>query len=182
MRPIDHENEVWVDLDEFPGYQISTHGRVRNYRTGRILKPFPDRYGYLRVSIGNRDNVYLHRLVAETFYPDHEDGYQVNHIDSDRQNNWILNLEWVSPRENVKWAYDRGNGKYSQRRATEVASYKNRRPVEIVELGICFRGIVDCADYLGVAPQNVSRVLKGDRRKLHGYTIRYADKSNYEGW
>ena len=41
--------ELWIDCSGFPGYQVSSHGRVRNMQTGRILKPFPDRYGYLRI-------------------------------------------------------------------------------------------------------------------------------------
>lgn len=63
----DHRYEIWLDLKDFPNHQVSSHGRVRNKKTGYILKPFQDRYGYLRVSIGNTDNVYIHDLVCKTF-------------------------------------------------------------------------------------------------------------------
>ena len=45
--------EEWVDLNNFPNHQISSYGRVRNKKTNYVLKPFSDRYGYLRVSIGS---------------------------------------------------------------------------------------------------------------------------------
>ena len=54
-------HEEWVDLERFPNHQISTQGRVRNKKTGHVLKPMSDRYGYSFVSIGNVDNVYIQR-------------------------------------------------------------------------------------------------------------------------
>ena len=171
------DTEMWVDLEDFPNHQISTAGRVRNKHTGYILRPFADRYGYLRLSIGNVDNVYIHRLVCETFNgPPCGSRSHVNHIDGDRQNNHVLNLEWCTPRENIRWGYHNGNIDpfVGLERAREV----NLCPVRIVELDMIFSSVKNCAKYLGVPPTNVSRCLTGSRKgqKLHGYTIEYFRK------
>lgn len=172
---LDENGHMWLSLSDFPNYEINEYGDVRNKRTGRISKPFPDRYGYLRVSIGNTDNVYIRRLMAETFYGKPKDRrMQVNHIDSDRQNNFFLNLEWVTPSRNIKWAIHHGN--LNPYIGLAKAVERNRKPVRIVEFGKTFKSIVDCADFLGVEPTNVSRCLRGSRKgqRLKGYHIEYA--------
>lgn len=169
--------ELWADIAWKPSHQISTKGRVRNRRTGHILKPFADRYGYLRVSIGNYDNVYIHRLVCEAFHGAPPDSsYQVNHLDCDRQNNCVENLEWCTASENISWGVSHGNlnPMIGLERAREV----NLRPIRIIELDRIFPSVKECAHFLGVAPTNVSRCLKGERKgqRLHGYKLEYLEE------
>lgn len=166
--------EQWIDAPRFPNYEVSTYGNVRNKSTKRMLKPFPDRYGYLRLSIGTVDNVYIHRLVCEAFYGLPSDrNAQVNHIDNDRQNNHVLNLEWCTPRENITWGVRRGN--IDPIKASMRASEVNQRPVRIIETDQTFPSVKACADFIGVPPTNVSRCLAGCRRgqALHGYHLEY---------
>ena len=170
------EYETWVDLSDFPNYQVSNHGRVRNKRNGYILKPIFDRYGYLRLSIGKVDNIPVHRLVCEAFYgPPTLPNAQVNHIDCDRSNNHVFYLEWCPPSRNIKWGVDHGtiDPMIGLRKAVEV----NKRPVRIVELDEEFESVKDCADFLGVPLTNACRCLRGSRKgqRLHGYHIEYVD-------
>lgn len=168
--------EHWIDLRDFPNHQISTFGRIRNKRNGYILKPFTDRYGYLRLSIGNVDNVYIHRLMCETFYgPPVGDQTQVNHIDCDRTNNHIFNLEWCSPRENVIWAMRKGNldPMIPLAKATEM----NCIPVRIVELDRDFRSIKDCADFLNTNGTRIKNHISNGT-PLFGYHIEYVREEN----
>jgi hypothetical protein len=133
-----------------------------------------DKDGYFRLSLGKVDNVCVHRVVCESFYGSPPaPNSQVNHIDCDRQNNHVLNLQWCSPSENIRWAIYKGNldPMVGLRRAAEV----NPKPVMIVELDMAFGSVKECAEFLGVKPTCVSRCLIGERRgqALHGYHIVY---------
>ena len=85
--------EIWLDIRDHPNYEVSNVGRVRNKKTNRLLKPVLNREGgYYRVSL-NGIRYYIHRLVADAFFDgDHRD-MDVNHIDGDRLNNNLSNLE-----------------------------------------------------------------------------------------
>lgn len=165
----------WRDISGHPNHQISEDGQVRNRKTGHILKQSPDRYGYMRLSLGSTDNVYVHRVVCEAFHGEPIGARtQVNHIDCDRQNNSASNLEWCTPSENIKWGVSHGNldPSVGLARAREV----NQKPVRIAELDRTFPSVKDCADFLGTKPNRVSRCIVGERKgqRLHGYHVEHA--------
>lgn len=100
--------EYWVDLKEDPRYEVSNLGNVRNKKTGRILKPNLNRPGgYQRVNIQGRHK-YVHRLVADSFFDGDHDKLDVNHIDGDKTNNALPNLEWCTRKENLRHAFING--------------------------------------------------------------------------
>lgn len=104
--------EIWKDVVYdgviYEGYQVSNLGRVKslNYnRTGKeeILRPVDDRYGYFQVGLckdGKQNWFKVHRLVATIFLENSENKPEVNHIDEDKTNNSVENLEWVWHRDN----------------------------------------------------------------------------------
>lgn len=108
-------DEVWNDIQHVCGsYQISSFGRIRNKKTGRILKLRPSHRGYLKtnISIGGRlKTVFPHRLVAENFIPNPNNLPQVNHKDGNKENNHLDNLEWCSDTENMRHAFATGLNK-----------------------------------------------------------------------
>lgn len=166
--------EVWKDHWRFPNHEFSSYGKIRNKKTGYILKGCIDKDGYVIVSIGNVDNLRVHRLICEVFHGEPiGERNQVNHINSDRQNNHASNLEWVTPRENTIHGYLYGNldPSIGLERALEV----NRKSVRIIETGQIFESVKECANYLGVPPTNVSRCLVGIRKgqRLHGYHLEF---------
>lgn len=91
-------------IPNFGGYFVSPDGRLfsNRYRGFREIKGSPDQDGYLRVTLTRDDKSFvykrLHRVIAEAFLG--ESNLEVNHIDGDKQNNNIKNLEYVSLREN----------------------------------------------------------------------------------
>ncbi len=117
--------EIWKDIKEYNGYQVSNLGRVRTFNKttfttkhgvrhweNRILKPREDiKNRSLSVSLwknGKNRSHLIHRLVAETFIPNPDNKPEVNHIDGDRHNNKLDNLEWTTKQENMQHAFRTG--------------------------------------------------------------------------
>lgn len=109
--------EEWKWIEEYEGsYQISNFGNVRSFKTKkpRILKGRDNSNGYLGVSLYNKDNDKkakghaLHRLVAIYFIENPENKLEVNHMDGDKSNNCVTNLEWTTRLENVRHSIETG--------------------------------------------------------------------------
>ena len=105
--------EVWKDVVGYEGlYQVSNFGNVKSLgnnftRKERFLKLSPQSKGYLTVVLqknATRKMVLVHRLVAEHFIDNSESKPQVNHINGDKTDNRVENIEWVSHRENLDHA------------------------------------------------------------------------------
>ena len=112
--------EIWKDIEGFVGlYQVSNLGRVRSLdsvdmhdRTskGRLRKCAILSSGYVQVILYNGEykrTARVHRLVAETFIDNPEEKPEVTHIDFNRANNKVDNLEWITHRESIKRAINK---------------------------------------------------------------------------
>ncbi|MEE0060401.1 MAG: NUMOD4 domain-containing protein [Acutalibacteraceae bacterium] len=104
-------DEVWKKIAGFERYSVSNLGRVKNNKTEKILSVRKASNGYLRVNLRKGNVKYekptviaVHRLVAEAFLTRVSDKQCVNHIDGNKTNNHINNLEWVSNKENTAHA------------------------------------------------------------------------------
>jgi len=107
--------EIWKDVIGYEGlYKISSFGRVKSFARnpyGIVLSQSTTKKGYSRCDL-SRDKVKVafpvHRLVAIAFIDNPENLPQVNHIDGDKKNNLVSNLEWNTCQQNIKAAYDTG--------------------------------------------------------------------------
>jgi hypothetical protein len=106
------DNEIWLYIPPIfingqESYMISSYARIKNHK-GRISEGSKTHHsGYVSVSIYPKSYL-LHRLVAHTFIVNPMNKEQVNHIDGNKQNNHLTNLEWVTNQENTQHAYDTG--------------------------------------------------------------------------
>lgn len=125
------KDEIWKSIEGYEGiYDVSTFGRVRSHDQvqtrfngiavcdfsikGKILKPyFTGQKGkqYLVVSLAGKQKK-VHRLVAEAFIPNPDNKPQVNHIDGNKENNRVNNLEWVTNQENMDHSWNTGLRQY----------------------------------------------------------------------
>ena len=97
-------DEKFKQIPNLSKYEVSTHGNVRNIKTGRVLKTCVLPNGYKVVSLQRDDNpqktFYIHSLVAKTFLINHMNKPCVDHIDNDKLNNSVLNLRFTTHMEN----------------------------------------------------------------------------------
>lgn len=101
-------NEIWKNIKSFPNYIISSYGKIYNTKTNILLTSRDNGHGYLYVDLyknSKHKRYYVHRLVANTFIPNLENKKEVNHIDGDKNNNSVSNLEWVTSSENSRHAW-----------------------------------------------------------------------------
>jgi len=108
--------EVWRPVQEFPGYEVSSLGQVRSYRSRngrgkgfsgppRILKPYPVKEGYLTVNLcvagARTKKTLVHRLVLAAFRGKAPKGFHACHFDGIRTNNRLDNLRWDTAKNNA---------------------------------------------------------------------------------
>ena len=169
--------DKWREIEECPSYCVSREGDIVNSLTGKKLKP-RNNGGYSYVTLCDDEGHHqkaIHRLVAKAFIPNPQDRPQINHLDGDKSNNRVDNLEWCSGSENMKHAYRTGLQKpireqieYSLSKSAE----KRKRPVRNVETGKVYSSIVECANAEGLCHSAVSFHLAGKTRKRR---FEYAD-------
>lgn len=173
--------EEWKDIKGYEGlYQISNLGNVKSvYKNGNFKILIGGiKNGYRQVILvkdGKRKYINVHRLVAEAFIPNKENKSQVNHIDGNKLNNKVDNLEWCTQSENMKHAYKIGLEKplYAiiNKRAKKVKQYdKNNNLIN------CYNGIKEAARINNINPGDITKCCKNKRKQVGGYVWRYANE------
>lgn len=154
--------EIWKDVEGFPDYQVSDQGNVRNKTTNYTLKLLlnKDDYYYVDLYTTDHKSVHkrIHRLVLDTFVGSSPDNV-ANHINGNKHDNRLSNLEWVTAEENSKLA-------------AEAGLYKTR-PIKIVETGEIFKSVRECAKHLKVHPSDINHVMSGTSDSIRGFNFEY---------
>lgn len=174
LAALNNSTEEWKELRDFPKYSVSSFGRVRNDKTGKILKPFKigsPNGQYYAVDFYPKKSVRVHRLVASAFIPNPNNKKEVNHIDGDHFNNEVKNLEWVTGSENCIHAYR----KLNRKRFFGAENVTSKKVVRI-EDGHVFNSLREAAEASGIKTHaHISDCLRGLRNKAGGYHWKYAE-------
>lgn len=151
---------MWVSI--LGKYEVSDTGSVRNVKTGRVIKQFKGKDGYMRLQIAGKSRT-VHRLVATAFIPAEVGKDFVNHKDCNKENNAADNLEWCTRSENIRHAIE--NGLINQVGSNNGRSKLTEADVNFIRANH-IRGDKDygtkaLAKRFGVARQTISAVVSG---------------------
>lgn len=155
------DEELWRDWPRDPRVKVSNKGHVISYKSGMcsLLKIMFNNRGYQRVAAIHGKPQYVHRMVAETWIDNPNNYEEVNHINGDKTDNRVENLEWVTHSENIRHAYRTG-----------LLKVKGKgTPIRIVETGEAYESIHECARRIGGNPSNISACLAGRQLTHRGY-------------
>lgn len=174
-------DEIWKDIIGYEGkYRISNLGNVFSIRrlgsggdkTGKLLKLKIDIYGYCYVNLYNSSGRKLHkihRLVASYFIDNPDNKPQVNHIDFNRQNNKVNNLEWCTISENHKHTWLNGRG-YNPLHIRGLDNPNTKYHLDIIKEMILLRdnkmSYPKIANKFGCSHSTVQRLIKQYRQTL----------------
>ena len=171
--------KVWSKI---PGshYSVSINGEVRNDLTGQIKTPHKNGSGYYDVHLydNSKSTVHkIHRLVADAFIPNPEDKPCINHIDGNKTNNNVDNLEWVTHSENMKHAYRTGLAKphptYGMRGKKNPNGGRKGKPIICTTTNQTFESIVEASNVLDIPQSSIWDCVKGLRPLTHGLHFEY---------
>lgn len=194
MIILNNMEEVWKEIEGYPNYMVSSLGDVKslNWRgnTGKehLRKGVKNHNGYLVVILSNKGKTKsfpIHRLVYKTFIGEIPDGMQVNHINEDKIDNRVENLNLMTPKENINW------GTRNERMAAALkgktlsdehkkhlieAKVKENRSKPILQIDKNTNEIINewnCAEevhrILGYSNSHIRECCNGKRKTAYGF-------------
>lgn len=159
--------EKYCVINGFDNYAISNYGNIKNVKNNKVLTPRISENGYKEYVFcqnGIRKNFKIHRLVALYFIDNPDKKPYVNHIDGDKLNNNVSNLEWCTAKENDE-------------HARKTGLKDGNKPIVatnvITNESIVFNSVSEASGILGINKGTIHKVLQKKRNKTHNYFFEY---------
>lgn len=177
--------EIWVTIKGYPSYEVSNFGNVRSLdrviirkrgkpyiRKGVMLSKIKNaELGYYVVSISdefhNPKLKTIHRIVAENFIPLVEGKNIINHIDGNRLNNNVSNLEWCTYSENIIHSYKflrKPIPKSQNKKTGQTHVYINSKIIIDLSVGVFYESISEAARAKSIKRSTLEGYLNGTRK------------------
>lgn len=156
--------EIWMLIPGYQGYEASSFGRIKNIKTGTIRKLRLKKSGYLSVKIKQK-HLLVHRLIAATFIPNAGNKPEVNHKDRNRVNNSSQNLEWVTPSENSKHSFANGRIPKPTTKGMKGVLCVNSKPIlSVKDVSIMeFESQTELCDQLKISRKTIIKFIDTGR-------------------
>lgn len=159
-------DEIWKQTGLLDGnYFISSKGRVKNKKTNKITNGYKTLNGYMQTEVTNgeiRKKVYIHRLVAIAFIPNLNNLPQVNHIDENKLNNNMSNLEWVTE-------------KYNSNHGTRTIRSSRNRYKKVIQFDLSnnilntYNSVTEASKLTKISQPQISNCCNGKAKTAGGY-------------
>ena len=150
---------------------VTEQGDIINLKTNKPYSKWVDNVGYYQVVFrvnGKKKYIRIHRLVAEMFI-ENPNGYnQINHIDGNKLNNNVDNLEWTTNSKNTQHGYD--NNMYENKYRCEIKATN-----KITKETLFFKSIRECSEILNLNRKTITSILKGIK-KTNNYEYEFEYK------
>lgn len=156
---------MFVQIPGFPRYLVDEHGTVVSTVDGKwkILRVFTTPTGYCRVSLTDHKKFAVHRLVMRTFVGPLPLGYQINHINANKSDNRLVNLEYCTPKENTEHAFANNLRKPRSGEQHHTAKLSDIQIQEVRALqGTAPQSAI--AKRYGISQTSVSQIWRGKTR------------------
>lgn len=158
--------EEWKAIEGYPHLIVSNMGRVYSTIQSRELKQFKSNRGYMRVALCKDGNVrctHVHKLVAEAFIPNTENLPTIDHINSDKTDNRVENLQWMSYKQNTQ--------KYDDN------FFREKKSVVCVETHKVYNSIRKASKDLKINASTISAICKGEYDHYKGLHFKYLEEA-----
>lgn len=165
MNNYTNEQIYEYGMRDIPGYEglyaVTSCGRVWSYRRKIFLKPYKTKKGYLQATLsknGDKEQIYLHRIVIETYCPvEGMENLQCNHKSEIKTDNSLNNLEWMTAKENVNY------GTRNERAAAAIS-----KAVRCLDDKKLYPSMKEASRQIGINISNISRCCNGKRKSAGG--------------
>lgn len=161
--------EIWKDITDYENlYQVSNLGRVKSLRSDKILKQYVNHQGYAQVTL-SLNNIRclkrVSRLVGYAFLSKNDVHTQINHIDENKLNNIVNNLEWVTSKDNIN-------------HGTRTARMQRTQGTKITcSNGKTYMSMSQASRELNISISSISHHLSGKITHVGGYTFKKVEET-----
>lgn len=170
--------EIWKPIPGYKEYKVSNHGKIKriggadargNQRRGKSLKPQKNKGGYLYVLLcenGKPKYMSVHKAVMSAFVGECPSGLEINHIDENKENNSLSNLEYITHKKNVNHGTALKRG--SEKRCVMVTQLSMDG-----EVMVTYKSIKEAAEKTGLDKSNICKACKDKVGLVGGYVWKY---------